>query len=91
LTDNIARHIPDRCHDVVGVDSCPRSSPDVVRQAPGILTAIVAGDFATVEKQFTDDMKAALPPGALAARWAKLLIRQVRTEKIGDGFKNCRV
>jgi hypothetical protein len=27
----------------------------------------------TVEKQVTDDMKAALPPGALAAMWAKLL------------------
>ena len=50
-----------------------RSSPDVVPQTRGILTAIVAGDFATVEKQFTDDMKAALPPGALAAMWAKLL------------------
>ena len=31
------------------------------------------GDFAQVEKQFTDDMKAALPPGALAAAWAALL------------------
>jgi hypothetical protein len=41
-----------------------RSSPDVVPQARGILTAIVARDFATIEKQFTDDMKAALPPGA---------------------------
>jgi uncharacterized protein len=50
-----------------------RSAPDVVPQARGILTAIAAGDFATVEKQFTDDMKAALPPGALAAMWAKLL------------------
>ena len=50
-----------------------RSSPDVVPQTRGILAAIVAGDFAIVEKQFTDDMKAALPPGALAAMWAKLL------------------
>ena len=50
-----------------------QSSPDVVPQARGILTAIVSGDFPTVEKQFTDDMKAALPPGALAAMWAKLL------------------
>ena len=50
-----------------------RSSPDVVPQARGILTAIVAGEFATVEKHFTDDMKAALPPGALAALWGKLL------------------
>jgi uncharacterized protein len=50
-----------------------QSSPDVVPQTRGILTAIVAGDFATVEKQFTDDMKTALPPGALAGMWAKLL------------------
>jgi pimeloyl-ACP methyl ester carboxylesterase len=47
--------------------------PDVVPLARAILTAIEAGDFAQVEKQFTDDMKAALPPGALAAMWAKLL------------------
>jgi uncharacterized protein len=50
-----------------------RSSSDVVPQTRRILTAIVGGDFATVEKQFTDEMKAALPPGALAAMWAKLL------------------
>ena len=50
-----------------------RSSPDVVPQTRAILTAIVAGDFATVEKQFADDMKAALPPGSLAGMWAKLL------------------
>ncbi len=50
-----------------------RSSPDVVPQARRVLIAIVAGDFATVEQQFTDAMKAALPPGALAAMWAKLL------------------
>ena len=48
-------------------------SEEVVPQARAILTAIVAGDFAQVEKQFTDEMKAGLPPGALAARWAKLL------------------
>jgi dienelactone hydrolase len=48
-------------------------SPDVVPQARAILTAMVAGDFAEVEKQFTDRMKAALPPGALALMWAKLL------------------
>jgi uncharacterized protein len=50
-----------------------RSSSSVVSQTREILAAMVAGDFATVEKQFTDDMKAALPPGALAAMSAKLL------------------
>jgi hypothetical protein len=50
-----------------------QSSPDVVPQARRILTAIVAVDFATVEMQFTTDMKTALPPGALAGIWARLL------------------
>ena len=57
MADDIARYVPDRRHDVVGADSCTGSSPDVVSQARGILTAIVASDLATVEKQFTDDMK----------------------------------
>jgi len=46
---------------------------DVLSQARAILAAIVANDFAKVEEQFTDDMKAALPSGQLAAAWAKLL------------------
>jgi hypothetical protein len=58
-------------------------SGDVVPQARAILTAIVAGDFAQVEKQFTDDMKAALPPGALAARWAKLLAQAGAYQRCG--------
>jgi dienelactone hydrolase len=57
-------------------------SEEAVPQARAILTAIVAGDFAQVENQFTDDMKAALPPGALAARWAKLLAQ-------AGGYKSC--
>jgi hypothetical protein len=57
-------------------------SEEVVPQARAILTAIVAGDFAQVEKQFTDEMKAGLPPGALAARWAKLLAQ-------AGGYKSC--
>jgi dienelactone hydrolase len=48
-------------------------SLDVVPQARAILIAIVAGDFTQVERQFTVDMKAALPSGALAALWAQLL------------------
>jgi hypothetical protein len=36
-----------------------QSSPDVVPQRRRVLTAIVAGDVATVEKQFTDDLKTA--------------------------------
>ena len=51
-------------------------SLDVVQQARAILTAIAGSDFAEVEKQFTDDMKAALPPGTLAAIWGKRLGRR---------------
>ena len=47
--------------------------PDVVAQARGVLAAIVAGNFTTVEEQFTGEMKAALPPGRLGATWTMLL------------------
>jgi dienelactone hydrolase len=47
--------------------------PDVVAHARAILASIVAREFAKVEEQFTSEMKAALPPGRLAAMWAMLL------------------
>jgi uncharacterized protein len=48
---------------------------DVVAHAQAVLAAVVAGDFTRVEEQFTVDMKAALPPGRLAATWTTLLTR----------------
>jgi dienelactone hydrolase len=45
----------------------------VVAQARAVLAAIVTNEFTKVEEQFTDDMKAALPPGRLAAMWTTLL------------------
>jgi hypothetical protein len=56
-----------------GPISAQQPWPDVIPQSRAILSAIVAGNFAQVEKQFTDDMKAALPPGALSAARATLL------------------
>jgi dienelactone hydrolase len=56
--------------------------PDVVSRARAILAAIVANDFAKVEEQFTSEVKAALPPGRLAAAWANLLIQ-------AGAYKSC--
>jgi dienelactone hydrolase len=69
----------------------PSVSPDVVPQARAVLAAIAAGDFAHVEKQFTDDMNKALPPGALAAMWAKLLIQAGAHESCGTEPRVARI
>jgi dienelactone hydrolase len=45
---------------------------DVVVQAQAALAAILAGDFAKVEEQFTGEMTSVLPPGRLAATWTTL-------------------
>src|SRR5688500_15534385 len=45
----------------------------VVPQAQAALAAVLAGEFAKVEEQFTDEVKAALPPGRLATLWTTLL------------------
>lgn len=46
---------------------------DAVSRAREALDAIAAKEFAKVEAQFTEAMKAALPPGRLAGMWAKLV------------------
>jgi dienelactone hydrolase len=48
-------------------------APDPVAHAQALLASIAAKDFTKVEAQFTDAMKAALPPGRLAAAWTTLL------------------
>jgi len=55
----------------------PAPSPpsDVVANAKAVLAAVVAGEFPSVEEQFTGDMKVALPPGRLAATWTMLLAK----------------
>jgi dienelactone hydrolase len=67
--------------------------PDVVSQAQAALAAIAANEFTKVEQQFTDEMKAALPPGRLQSMWMTLLIQagahkscatDPRVRRIGD-------
>jgi uncharacterized protein len=52
--------------------TAPPQSIDATSRARDVLAAIAAGNFANVEAQFTDQMKAALPPGRLAAMWQGL-------------------
>ena len=51
------------------VGQAPAAPGDPKPRAAAVLAAIAAKDFATVEAQFDDKMKAALPPGRLAATW----------------------
>lgn len=57
-------------------------TPDVVSLARAALDAMAAADFAKIEAQFTDEMKAALPPGKLAAGWATV-------QQQAGAFKRC--
>lgn len=49
------------------------AAPDNVTRAQAVLAALATRDFATIEAQFTDQMKAALPPGRIGGTWAALL------------------
>ena len=57
-------------------------APDQRAHAAAVIAAMAAKDFAKVEDQFDDKMKAALPPGRLAATWESL------TTQAG-AFKGC--
>src|SRR6187200_2911205 len=46
--------------------------PHATAHARTALSAIAAGEFGKVEADFTSQMRAALPPGRLAAIWASL-------------------
>src|SRR5829696_2587214 len=61
----------------VALLQAPASVPpsDVVARAQAALTAMAANESGKVEEQFTPEMKAAMPPGRLAAMWASLLGR----------------
>jgi len=54
---------------------------DASSKARAVVAALTSGDFAAIEAQFTDQMKAALPPGRLAASWATL-VTQVGAFKV---------
>lgn len=46
---------------------------DAASKGRAVVAAFTAGDFASIEAQFTEQMKAALPSGRLAGLWATLL------------------
>lgn len=56
--------------------------PDAVAQSRAALAAAAAGEFDAIEAQFTPEMKAALPPGRLAAMWAGVQLR-------AGAFRSC--
>jgi alpha-beta hydrolase superfamily lysophospholipase len=58
------------------------SAPDPALRAQAVLVALAARDFASIEAQFTDRMKAALPAGGLEASWTRLLAQ-------AGAFKTC--
>jgi dienelactone hydrolase len=49
------------------------NTPDALSHGRAVLASIAASEFEKIEAEFTPDMKAALPPGRLAAIWANLL------------------
>ena len=48
---------------------------DPAAHAHALLAAIAAKDFATIEAQYTDAMKAAMPPGRLEAAWTAIQLQ----------------
>jgi dienelactone hydrolase len=60
----------------------PQPADDPAARAQVVLAALAARDFGSVEAQFDDRMKAALPPGGLEHSWTTL------TGQVG-AFKSC--
>jgi len=58
------------------------SSPEPLAHARAVLGLLSTGEFGRVEEQFTDQMKAALPPGRLASTWTTLQVQ-------AGAFKSC--
>ena len=56
-------------------EAIPLQQPpdDSGTHAQSILAALAAKDFPSVEAQFTDKMKAALPAGGLEASWTRVI------------------
>ena len=69
-------------HLLLTVLAVIQTQPAVVAQAKAALEQVIAGEASKVEAQFTDQMKAALPPGRLAAAWSSVLER-------AGAFKGC--
>ena len=62
--------------------AAPAQAPDPKAHAAALIAAMTAQDFAKVEAEFDDKMKAALPPGRLAVAWASLAAQ-------AGAFKSC--
>ena len=65
----------------------PVSDTDVTAHAAAIVASMQANDFAAVEAQFDDRMKAALPPGRLAAGWSTLLAQAGALKQCGGNVR----
>ena len=59
-----------------------QTAEDPAARAQAVLAALAAREFARIEAQFDDRMKAALPPGGLESAWTRL------TTQAGP-FKSC--
>lgn len=51
----------------------PSPADDPAARAQAVLAALAAKEFTRIEPQFTDQVKAALPPGGLEAAWTRLI------------------
>src|SRR4051812_1052021 len=67
---------------ILQAQAAPAAADDARGRARAILASVAAKDFARIEAQFDDKMKAALPPGRLAVLWSTL-------EAQAGAFKGC--
>jgi dienelactone hydrolase len=63
------------------------SDADLKAHAAAVLVSMRAKDFASVEAQFDDKMKTALPPGRLGAGWDALLSQAGALTACGDDVR----
>jgi len=61
----------------------PQVPVDPKAHAAALIASMLAKDFATIEAQFDDKMKAALPPGRMAASWETILGQVGAFERCG--------
>lgn len=71
----------------------PRQQPaeDARPRARAVLRFLEASEYAKVEDQFTPEMKAALPPGRLAAMWTGLLNQAGALKGCGTDVRVVRI
>ena len=69
---------------VSSILQAPQTAADPAPRAQAVLAALAAKEFAGIEAQFNDRMKAALPPGGLETAWTRLITQ-------AGPFKSCGV